>query len=80
MLNRLILPMQLFKRRHRIAVNTAGLLGFEPRRKVLETLMLPLHHSPMLFCHYILNVENLQQKIKCLYPCWDIPDYGRLEK
>lgn len=24
----------------------AGVLGFEPRRRVLETLMLPLHHTP----------------------------------
>ena len=30
----------------------AGLLGFEPRRKVLETLMLPLHHSPMVSLLY----------------------------
>lgn len=27
----------------------AGLLGFEPRKKVLETSMIPFHHRPMMF-------------------------------
>ena len=27
-------------------VNFAGPRGLEPRRRVLETLMLPLHHEP----------------------------------
>ena len=35
----------------------AGALGLEPRRTVLETAMLPLHHAPMMMLRWLFKVR-----------------------
>ena len=51
------------------AFSLAGALGLEPRTKVLETHVLPLHHTPM--CHeqdiYYHNLSDLSTGIPNIF-------------
>ena len=40
----------------------AGVEGLEPSRTVLETGMLPLHHTPMLFSFKVVGHQGLEPR------------------